>query len=385
MSQISLTIKGINNLILFLAITLPNFFLISNLSIQRPLLIIFIMVNMKYIIQQIKYNNKLFTYILFIFIYLFAISDIFNKLVILDLIRLIVNVTVVWFIYYKTKDNYLYFSTSLFLISLMFFISYIFQHFGIDFYLHNGVSPIAFNMPRFFPDLHRVSLAYGPKGGSLLYLGIFLYFYFIRYKHINIPNKSIVHFGLLFSFLLLLLSQTVSGYLILIMVLILHVLSRIRSGDYLFSFKITIILFTIISIYLFNLIYIFDLGSMRMNYHGLLNDSLLLIEKAFYVGNGFGYNLYSGGTSFDSDYSLFMIYIYELGFIPMIIMLSLLYFMNKKYLIYYVCFVVSSLTAHSTDQLVMYSLSAIYAMNLIEHRKHVVNYNRNNNYIKYSL
>ena len=48
--------------------------------------------------------------------------------------------------------------------------------------------------------------------------------------------------------------------------------------------------------------------------------------------------------------------------------------MNKNYLIYFSTFVLLSISAHSTDQLVFYSMMSIFVNNLLEHRASVFKY-----------
>ena len=174
--------KTINNLILFLALSLPKFFLISDLSIQRPLLIILILINIKTITYQIINNKNIFYYLLFVWIYIVSISDLFNERIALDLIRLTVNISAIWFIYFKTKKEYLYFSNCFCYLTTFFLISYILQIYGIDLYLWDNISPKELAGARYFGTLQRVSLAYSPKSGSVLYLGIFMYFYYVKYE-----------------------------------------------------------------------------------------------------------------------------------------------------------------------------------------------------------
>jgi len=243
---------------------------------------------------------------------------------------------------------------------------------GIDLYLWNNISPENFAGTRYFGDLKRVSLAYGPKAGSVLYFGILMYFYYIKYKHIQEYNKLIIRLGFYTSLLLFLLCQTISGYIILIIAILHQTSIRSTIGYRVVHDYIKIIVIVAGTIITLFLMYFYNLGSSRSIILEVIENILMIIEESLFVGSGYGHILFASNNPFglNSDYSLFLVILYELGFIPMLVLSSILFMMNKKYIIYYFYFVLSSMAAHSTNNLIFYGFIAIFVNNLIEYSRY---------------
>jgi len=338
---------------------------------------ILILLNIKSIIRYINNNLRIFLFISFTLLYLILISNLSNPLVAIDILRLIINIIAIWFIVFKTKEDYLYFSVGLCVLVVFFSICYLLQSFGIEsIYAYNGKPVNEFTGVRFFGSWARVTLSDGPKSGSILYLGIFMYFLLAKYHLTNKNNKNLIRFGLIFSFLLFLFTQTISGYIVFLILMIHLTLIHLKWRENSISSFLMFIVIPLITIAIFIIVYMFSLGSIKVILNGLYYDLLKIITNSLIIGKGYGYTLYSSDNSFNtlnSDYSFYVILIYEIGFISIII-LSIIFLLLKKdnYILYYYLTMVST-AMHTTSQLI-YSCFIIILVSQMIKIKRMYNY-----------
>ena len=331
---------------------------------------ILILLNIKSIIRYINNNLRIFLFIFFTLVYLILISNLSNPLVAIDILRLIINIIAIWFIVFKTKEDYLYFSVGLCVLVVFFYICYLLQSFWMDsLYVWNDNPVNELTGVRFLGSWGRVTLSDGPKSGSILYLGIFMYFLFAKYHHTNRNNKNLIRCGLIFSFLLLLFTQTISGYIVFLITMIHFTLIHLKwRGNSISSFLVFIVI-PLVTIAIVSIAYMFTLGSIRVILHGLYYDLLKMITKSLIIGKGYGYTLYSGDISFltfNSDYSFYMVLIYEIGFISIIILSIIFILLNKNYYILYYYLAIVSTAMHTTSQLIYSCFIIILASQMIE-------------------
>mgnify|MGYP004381298285 CR=1 FL=1 len=315
----------------------------------------------------------MFYFITLTLAYLMIISELFNTAVARDISRLIINIVAVWFIVYKTKEDYLYFSIGLCFLVIYLYICYVLEIFGLySLYAWDDIPVRELTGNRFFGQWSRVTLSDGPKSGSILYFGIFMYFLFAKYHLTNKHEKNLVRIGLSFSFLLFLFTQTISGYIIFLVSMIHYFLTRIKFRRN--SIPPFLIAWSMLvgTVTLFSAVYIFSIGSARTIIQNLLNDFLRIITDSIIIGKGYGFTLYSSDRSFNtlnSDYSFYVILIYEIGFLASIIISITFLTLKKNNYILYFYLAIASMAMHTTSQLIYSCFIIIFGINLIEYKK----------------